>query len=524
MNSRLFRRRKRAVSDIIGAVILFAMIFSIGFGLFYFVGQDQQFYQQAQKSNAAFISQQNSEHLLVYGTSNGGNLGFYVNNTGISATIVSFWIFNGSSSTIVQYKNATTLPGTLPYYLGQSQSWNYPNTGLLVTSQSQRYTIKVATARGTIAIGTYPSNQITSAAVNSLVAGGFGSLQMAFSSFTWYDYTSGPPNQDPNTGNVNLCANGAQCNGGSWVVDMSHPHPGSLVPEGFCPGGCSRNNYYEIPLVFSVNITNDDPNLGNIVLNSESNLWITETCDFGSTEGNCPNGNPVYVFYAMNMNPGTGAVQSVNQGSFAQISIPYGVSKTIYYGSAFDLSLGSYANLELASFNGNQQQTSYYGQFAVFLLFSGTKITPQAISVYGQNIPFESTNAVDNLGWYSETPMTCTAGQSTPFALNVTNSAFSVTGSGSSGIKQVQVNASAFTSITATKPTNWNTPTVSNGIITWTPSSSSYNIKAGSYLVFSWKGTPPAGSSGQQLILPLSMTWGNGQVTQLSAAEACNVS
>ncbi|MGI0081195.1 MAG: archaellin/type IV pilin N-terminal domain-containing protein, partial [Nitrososphaerales archaeon] len=103
MNSRLFRRRKRGVSEVIGTVILFAMIFSVAFGLFYFVGQDQQFYQQAQKSNAALISQQNSEHLSVYGISSGGNLGFYVNNTGIALSIVSFWIFNGSSSIIVQY-------------------------------------------------------------------------------------------------------------------------------------------------------------------------------------------------------------------------------------------------------------------------------------------------------------------------------------------------------------------------------------------------------------------------------------
>ena len=268
-------------------------------------------------------------------------------------------------------------------------------------------------------------------------------------------------------------------------------------------------------MVLSVNITNNDPNLANIVLNSESNLWITETCDFGSTEGNCPNGNPVFVFYIMNVNPTTGAITSQNQGSFSQIEIPYGTTRTIYYGSEFDMSLNSFNYVALSSFNSQGQQASYYGQFAVFLLFSGTKITDQTIQAYGQNIPFETTTAADNIALYSETPMSCTAGQQSTFQLTISNSAFSNT---NDAINKIELNASALNSVNYMSPPSGWSGAVNSGYITWTAGT---KIAPGSTLTFSWKGTPSS-TPGQQLILPLDIFWNGGTVTQLSAAEVCN--
>lgn len=739
--------------------MLFSMIFVVGFSFIYLIGQDNVFYQQAAKNAGASLTQQGSEHLTVYGFSSSGNLGFDVNNTGITASIISFWIFNGTTGALLQYKNATTLSSVLPYYLPQGASWSYSSTGYVITGSNQRFIIKVLTARGTTAVGTYPSDLITSSAVNSLVAGGFGSLEMTFSSFTWYDYTSGPVGQTSQsitwqngcsmqysgctTNFDNLCANGRVCaltidgttynncnsvqickvtlttseandviiltsyetsssihissisdsagltwldrktlansgQGGtteewyaiaanplssdtitvtyssssttagitafgiagantaspfdsnlaspvtntgsssspsvsitthnspdiiigvvsclgttgshgnnpsitvgsgfaqaagesspncandeaipeyeivsstqnglsvpfslssstswsiigdaivasvsssSWIVDVAHPHPGSLTPEGFT-ANCyvNANNYYvctydQVPMVLSVNITNDDPSLGTIVLDSETNMWVTETCDFGSTEGNCPNGNPVYVFYAINVNPTTGAISSLNQGSFSQIVIPYGTTKTLYYGGEFDLSLNSFNDVALASYNSQGQQLSYYGQFAVFLLFAGTKITQTSIQSYGQNIPFESTSAADNLGWYSETPTTCTAGQQSNFQLKINDSAFANV---NYGINKIVLNASDFNSISVgTPPSGW-TDSVSNGFITWNAGTP---IGINTALTFPWSGTPPAGDTGQQLILPLVIYWNGGTVTVQSQAEVCN--
>jgi hypothetical protein len=543
MNPRLIRNRKRGISSIIGGVIVFAMLFTIGFYYFYFIAQDNNIFQNAALSKNALASQQSNEHFVVYGITSNGNLGFVVNNTGISANIVAYWIVNSTTDVPLQYKNSTTLSGTLPYSISQGGSWSYTNTGVLITSSTQRFTIKILSARGTIAIGTYPSSYVTNQAVNAYAASDFGSLVMSFTTFNWYDYTSGPSSNYTGTPPSscwyngcnqffdNMCANGARCNGGSWTVDVAHPHPGSMMPEGYNICSVSNNyqncNYWQVPMVVSVTVTNDDPQLGNIVLNSETNLWITETCDFGASEGYCPNGNPVFVFYVMNVNPTTGAVTSTTQGSFSQLIIPYGATKTIYFGTQNDLSQHAFAGLALTSYSSTgQQNDAYYGEYATFLLFSGTKITAQGTQPYGQNIPFESLIAADNLVTYSETPMSCTAGQQATFSLVVNNSPFSPPDSSSfsyDGINQVVVNASAFTLGTVSSPTGWtgNANSPSAGFITWSTSNTNNEIANGGSATFTWVGTPPANANGQQLVIPITIYWKAGTFATISVSEQC---
>ncbi len=200
-----------------------------------------------------------------------------------------------------------------------------------------------------------------------------------------------------------------------------------------------------------MNITNDDPSLGTIVINSASNLWVIETCDSGVTEGNCPSGNPFFVFYVMNVNPTTGVISSTSSGSFAEIQIPYGVTKTLYYGASYDLSLQPFSVVGLTS--ALSTNPFYYGQFAVFLLFAGTKIVSSNSQVYGQNIPFESTTAADNFGWSYESPVSCNPGVSTTFTLTVNDSVFAST---NYGVNKIVLNASAFSAVTlGPLPAGW---------------------------------------------------------------------
>jgi hypothetical protein len=544
LNRNLLRNRKSGVSSIVGGLMLFAMIFTVGFGFIYLIGQDNLFYQQAAKSNNALVSQQSEEHLQVDGYAAGNNLGFYVNNTGIALSIISYWVFSQTNNALLQYDNMSTAQE----YMSPSSSWVVSNTGITISNSSSKFIIKVLTARGTSAIGTYPSNQLTNAAVNSLVAGGFGSLQMQFSSFTWYDYISGPSKQVELTQNggycygdqqcsscaqqgynecyfyfTNMCTKGQNCNGGSWTVDLAHPFEGSRMPEGYessCVTGNHSNTetcyFDEVPVLFSVNITNDDPGLADIVLNSETNLWVVETCDSGIAEGNCVSvGNPVFVFYMMNVNPTTGVISSINQGSFSEIQIPYGTTKTLYYGSLYDLSLSSYNYVALTS--ATNSNPYYYGQFAVFLLFAGTKISTSGFAVYGQNIPFESTTVGDNLGWYSQTPLSTGSGVKTTFTLQVNNSAFSYS---QAKINKIVLNASAFSSVSVTStPSGW-TSSTTNGIITWTSSS---GIAYNSYANFQWTGTAPTVSGSAQEIFPVYIYWSSGVVTELQAAAVCTV-
>jgi hypothetical protein len=265
-----------------------------------------------------------------------------------------------------------------------------------------------------------------------------------------------------------------------------------------------------------VNITNDDPNLGTIVINAESNLWIMQTCDSGVTEGSCPNGNPVYVFYLMDVNTATGAVTSTTPATFTQITIPYGVTKTLFYGSANPLLFGNYGAVSLSN-DGNTNQY-IYGQYSVFLLFSGTKITSTGVSVYGQNLPFESTTSVDDLGWYTETPTSCTSNTLTSFTLNVNDSVFSY-----SSINKIVVNASAFTGSTYySLPASW-TGSAVGGVITYQSTGSSHDIKKGNNLNFYWRGTSPTTSTLIQSVFPITIYWRSGTSTTLQADTYCNV-
>jgi hypothetical protein len=513
-------KAKRGLSAIIAAILIMGMILTVTFTYFYVTSQDQQIYEQAVKAHQQSILQQNQENLLVYGAISGTILGFYVNDSGASTSIVAYWIYYGSTGAIAQYQNTTNSGGSLPFYVGQGASVFYSNTNVVDNNPYQQYVIKVLTSRGNTFVGTYPSSQLSTTSLNSLIAGGLGSLQMTFTSFSWYSYISGPQQVDDDNDFYDFCSGGVLCNGGNYIVDINHPHSGSLAPEGntstilncpYGPGICGT----KVPMVFSVQITNEDPTQATLVINSEANLWVVQTCDSGVTAVSCPKTNPVYVFYVMNLNPKTGAVTSLN--SFNQITIPYGNTTTLYFGSAYDLSTHSFQEMDLTTDDSvcagcNQGN---YGQFAVFLLFAGTKIPPQSVMVYGQNIPFESTIAADNLGWYSEQPFTCLSNTPNVFLLTVNNSAFS-----EGNITQVVLNASAFTSVSATAPTGWNLA-INQGVINWTYSNKMYWITPGNSLNFAWYGVAPPSLSGTQLVFPLSLHWGNGQLTALQQVESC---
>lgn len=603
--------------------MLFAMLITIGSTYFYVITQDQKSLQSSINQNQSnFQNIQSQEHLSVYGISQSGELAFYVNNTGIGVSITAYWILNESTGVILEYCPSWNLTqqfcsGTLvssdtknrylPFNVAQGQSATFNDTDLtpaIVIPTGGEYTIKVITKEGTTALGTYPSQVLTPTSVNSLVAGGFGSLEMAFSSFSWYSYLSGPPSSTTLGDSTydNLCSNSAQqevpCSGGTWQLNINHPYPGSLVPGGYSAPSTTLSSStttttltttstktttsattltststgtstttstgfhatatktststttltttstttltqrstitqastsattitnvstqpYQTPIAFSVNITNDDPSLGTIVINSASNLWVIETCDSGVTEGNCPSGNPFFVFYVMNVNPTTGVITSTSAGSFSEIEIPYGVTKTLYYGAAYDLSLQPYSIVGLTS--ALSSNPYYYGQFAVFLLFAGTKIVSSDSLVYGQNIPFESTTAADNFGWYYESPVECNPGSSTSFTLNINDSVFANT---EYGITKVVLNASAFSSvIVGTSPSHW-TGSETSGMITWTNSTDAGAITPGITDSFLWSATAPSPSITTQYVFPLTITWDGGQVTNLQAAAVCTV-
>ena len=124
MLSKVALKRKRSVSSVIGAVLLFAMLITVGSTYFYVITQDQSNLQKSiAQNNNNFLNGPSAEHLTVFGESQTGELAFYVNNTGVAISIVSYWILNGTSGGIIQYLNLTTSTnGALPFNVGQGQS------------------------------------------------------------------------------------------------------------------------------------------------------------------------------------------------------------------------------------------------------------------------------------------------------------------------------------------------------------------------------------------------------------------
>ncbi len=518
--SRLSRRNKKGVSEIVSGVILFSMFTVLVFGYFYTTIQDQQVQIKYQLQGNNLQIQQTQERFTVFGIASNGNLAFYVNNSGAAITVEEYWIFNATNDVVLQQESANTLPQALPFNVAQGGSYLFSSTGFKILNSNQQFLIKVLTARGTTAVGIYPSQILTSQSVYSLVADGFGSLGMTFSSFNWYDYVSGPPSQDSDGDYNEMCMSAVQCSGGSWQVDVAHPHSGSLLPSGqnYTNDGCSYCGVM-VPIVFSVNITNNDPEQQNIVITSESNLWVIQVCDTGATIQNCPNSNPIYVFYVLNIGA-NGAIQSTSKGSFAQIVIPYGVTKTIFYGSAYDLMLHKYQEISLSSDDsilpGNN--LAYYGEFGVFLLFAGTRISPSTNIVYGQNLPFESTITSDNLAFITQSPTVCQSNTATTFHLEVNNSAFS-----GAYINKVVINATAFSSLsTSNVPSHWSS-SIASGYITWTNPGSNNVINPGASLNFTWSGKSPTVASTTLSFFPSWIYWNTGQVTLQEDATGCYV-
>jgi hypothetical protein len=513
------RRSTHAAAAILAAVIIFGIMFSVTASYFYFTGLQQQVYRQALKQQANNIQSAQAESFLVTGTLIGGQVAFYINNTGNSISVIAYWIFNATNGAVLQYENTTLLPRSLPFNVGQGLSYTYSNTNITDTNSQQQYVIRVLTTKGTTVVGTYPSNQVATSSLNSYVADGVGALRLTFSSFSWYDYVSGPPTSDADLDYNYSCLGAVVCNGGSWTVDVAHPHTGSLLPSGNNESGVCGYCGIAVPIVFAVNVTNNDPEQGNIILNSATDLWVVETCNAGTSISECGPFVPVYVFYILNMNPATGQIQSTTQGSFKQIQIPYGTSKILYFGSACDLSTCNYGSTQLGTDDSLApgENLAFYGEFAVFMLFSGTKIEPANVLVYGQNIPLETAITADNLGWYSETPTTATSATTIPFSLQVNNSIFAY-----GNINEVVVNASAFSSITATTPTGWS-KSISGGTITWTNTNNNYIISPGGTLTFSWTGTAPTVTTATQYIFPLTIYWDSGYTTVLQGDAACFV-
>ena len=485
--------RKKAVSAVIGGVILFAMIFTVAFGYFYTMNQDQHVLQAAARQSANLQAQRNQENLYSLGADIGGNLTFSVNNTGIATVLVGYVLTDQSGNVLAQQNGgpATSAPLCSTKTASVPCSVNAGGSASFVTkigySSGDYYTMKVFTSRGTTVVGTYPTHTITSLSVSTQIASGLGSLEMIFSSFTFYGYTT----------STSVCAAGYPCN-----IAFSSAQPAAITPCG--PFQSSTKSCSSAPyIVFSVQVTNNDPSAGTIVIDSHTDLWTFLSCGSGCGS------QSLLAFYVMNV-LANGTITSRTQNSFNPIMIPYDATKTIFFGSSCDLSIcSSYTP---------QSISDSIGEHDVFMIFSGALVSASNSTLYSQNLPYSATFTSDNIAGFSETPTTCGNGSSTSFSLTVSNSNWTPAGD---GIESVSVNASGFSNVLpAVPPTGWSTSETS-GIITWTTSTN--YIMPGQSVTFDWNATAPIVSTGTQYTFLSTALWNSGTILSQQIDTGCFV-
>jgi hypothetical protein len=258
------KHAKRAISSVIGAVIVFAMMFTVGYGYFYMITQSQAAYQRAIMQSSLLAMQQSEESLVVTVTVNSTTVFSYVNNTGIATSVVAYQITNVSNDKFNDKLLYNQTFGSLnPVVVGQSGFVKLPGGYACAACTNGHFLVKVETSRGNTFIGTYPP-LFSSQSLNALSSGAIGDLYMQFSTFTYYNVTT--HNQSPNTCPASG-ANEPTGKASGFCLTTAGGHPGFTIPASIGSSGS---------LAFSIWITDFNPNQANITLDEYSLIMQLE--------------------------------------------------------------------------------------------------------------------------------------------------------------------------------------------------------------------------------------------------------
>jgi hypothetical protein len=246
-------RSKKGISAILGAIILFTILFSTGATYFLFATQTYQMQQIAGNELTELKIDQEQEQFLVTGAKELGSVGVVVNNTG-PLTIIVENVFvmddDGNMYTFLDSESSSSLPLTV----NSGDISSLVNTNVEYVNGTL-YVIKVITERGNMGIGYYPPlYDITWIRTSiSQIAKGVGSLlldQPRFN-FRFYYCSDYPLNQWDQSGY------------------LTEGYPAYSLPK-------------TTPIIFAVNIYNGDYSRRDIRLNPMSMVSLGAAPDPGN--------------------------------------------------------------------------------------------------------------------------------------------------------------------------------------------------------------------------------------------------
>ncbi|MBI3023892.1 MAG: hypothetical protein HYY68_09270, partial [Thaumarchaeota archaeon] len=111
-----FQGQKKATAGIIAAVILFAMLFTVGSGFFVFVNSQNQLYVKSLTSRTNGMQENIYESLSVTPILQSGNIKFYANNTGSLPVNVTAAFVLDTSGNVLKCLGAGIPTGSACYY------------------------------------------------------------------------------------------------------------------------------------------------------------------------------------------------------------------------------------------------------------------------------------------------------------------------------------------------------------------------------------------------------------------------
>lgn len=347
MKLRQVKNFRRGVAGILAAVMLFAMLFTVGAGYFLFLNNENFLYTQSLTNKANAIQGQIQENLQIATSAPKNVLALTITNVGgVSVNVSAIIVTSKAGALLGSYtsSNSGTLSPKLPLLLSQGQASATLSTGLGYASGSI-YTFRILTQRGTVFTATYPPTA-TALASQALSSGAIGDLYLNFSSYTWYTITACGSNN---------CVNNQ---GQAFTIPWSSTGSGAD-----CIG-------------FSVIVTDLNPSNATITLDQYSHLlqWAFKPGTATQSEA---------TFYVTGVHS-----TNVLNSTFAPINLPYGTSKLIYFLSA---NAGSYSCQPASSTKPSGTSPPFIAN--VFIVSHGWKwlgaMPPTAN--YGQNMAYVST-------------------------------------------------------------------------------------------------------------------------------------
>lgn len=326
------------------AIILFAMLFTVGTTYFLYVNLNNQLYTKALSERYNFQQNRLLEQAQLTTGLDNGNISFVISNMGsVAVNITAVFLIAPNGAISVLTGTATSPPLPILVNAGANSTKidtkvRYPGSGT--------YVIRALSSRGSAFVATYPySGSPASLALQALTSGAFGDLYLQFNSFVWYNVTN--------------------CGSGCWQLSggLSAGKPAFSISI----------NKMQTYIAFGVNVTNLNPQQQPITLDKYSYLVEFMPCTTG-----CGNQPTAYWYIASYDSNGR--------------LYPF-TSQTLYYGQPVRLIFvwESPTSARPTSLGSITAHTTTFSFIVIHGCRGSTGTCLPTQSNYGQSIPFLST-------------------------------------------------------------------------------------------------------------------------------------